>query len=207
MHEIGHSLGLSHTYDLPALTIMGSNTIPGAPAAEPVFPGDADVIHGQFLFPTAANDIDLYRFEVPESGRVTAEIIAERMQPSSSLLDATLTLYRETATANGVTRELIASNDDYYSSDSWLNVWLEAGIYYLAVTSSGTVGIDPTIDNTGFGGKSEGLYELNLSFVADSASTLADLPRRPSWTEMPTVHPAANLTSGSRVGRRSSSTR
>lgn len=178
MHEIGHSLGLGHTYDLPALTIMGSNTIPGAPAVEPVFPGDADVIHGQFLYPTAADDIDLYRFEVPESGRVTAEIVAERMKPSSSLLDANLTLYRESTTANGVTRELIASNDDYYSSDSWLDVWLEAGTYYVAVSSSGNVGFDPATDNTGFGGKSEGLYELSLSFIADSASTLVDTPRQ-----------------------------
>ncbi len=69
MHEIGHSLGLGHTYDLPSLTIMGDNTIPGAPAAEPVFPGDGDIIHGQFLFPPAADDIDLYRFEVTEPGR------------------------------------------------------------------------------------------------------------------------------------------
>ncbi|MHB9077543.1 MAG: Ig-like domain-containing protein [Pirellulaceae bacterium] len=174
MHEIGHALGLGHTYDLPALTIMGSNSIPGAPAPEPVFPGNADVIHGQFLYPPGANDIDLYRFEVPESGRVTAEIIAERMEPSSSLLDSTLTLYQEKVTPAGVTREVIARNDDYYSSDSWLDLWLEAGIYYVAVTSSGNVGFNPQTDNTGFGGKSEGLYELNLSFVADSASTIVD---------------------------------
>ncbi len=141
MHEIGHSLGLGHTYDLPALTIMGSNSIPGAPPAEPVFPGDADVIHGQFLYPPAADDIDLYRFEVPESGRVTAEIVAERMTPSSSLLDATLTLYQEKVTPAGVTREVIARNDDYYSSDSWLDLWLEAGIYYIAVTSYGQRGL------------------------------------------------------------------
>ncbi len=85
------------------------------------------MIHGQFLYPPAANDIDLYRFEVPESGRVTAEIVAERMTPSSSLLDATLTLYQEKVTPAGVTREVIARNDDYYSSDSWLDLWLEAG--------------------------------------------------------------------------------
>ncbi|MHB0959585.1 MAG: tandem-95 repeat protein [Pirellulaceae bacterium] len=178
MHEIGHSLGLGHTYDLPALTIMGSNTIPGAPAAEPVFPGDADVIHGQFLYPTAANDVDLYQFEVPESGRVTAEIVAERMEPNSSLLNATLTLYQEKVTSTGITREVIARNDDYYSSDSWLDLWLEAGIYYIAVTSTGNVGFNPQTDNTGFGGTSEGLYQLSLSFVADSASTLVDTTRR-----------------------------
>lgn len=180
MHEIGHSLGLGHTYDLPELTIMGSNRIPEAPPAEPVFPGDADVIHAQFIYPPAANDIDLYRFEVPEAGRVTAEIVAERMAPSSSLLDAALTLYQETATPQGVARQVIASNDDYYSSDPWLEVWLEAGVYYIAVTSSGNVGFDPAIDNTGFGGTSEGLYELTLSFVADSASTLVDAQHQTS---------------------------
>ena len=73
---------------------------------------------------------------------------------------------------------MIARNDDYYSSDSWLDLWLEAGIYYIAVTSTGNVGFDPQTDNTGFGGTSEGLYELNLSFVADSASTLVDAPHQ-----------------------------
>ena len=174
MHEIGHSLGLGHTYDLPSLTIMGSNTIPGAPPAEPVFPGAADIIHGQFLYPPAANDIDLYQFEMTESGRLTAEIVAERMLPSSSLLDATLTLYQETTGAGGVTREVIARNDDYYSSDSWLNMWLDAGTYYIAVTSTGNEGLNPETDDTGFGGTTEGLYHLNLSFVADSASTIVD---------------------------------
>ena len=174
MHEIGHALGLGHTYDLPALTIMGDNTIPGAPPVEPVFPGNADIIHAQFLYPLAANDIDLYRFEVTESGRFAAEIVAERMSPNSSLLDATLTLYRETTGPDGVTREVIARNDDYYSSDSWLDLWVDAGTYYVAVTSAGNEGFDPENDDTGYGGKSEGLYHLNLSFAADSASTIVD---------------------------------
>ena len=52
------------------------------------------------------------------------------------------------------------------------------GIYYIAVTAKGNVGFNPQTDNTGFGGKSEGLYQLNLSFVADSASTLVDAPRQ-----------------------------
>ena len=84
------------------------------------------------------------------------------MSPSSSLLDSALTLYQETTGAGGVTREVIARNDDYYSSDSWLEMWLDAGTYYVAVTSTGNEGFDPETDDTGFGGTTEGLYHLNL---------------------------------------------
>ena len=64
MHEIGHSLGMGHTDELPNLTIMN-----GFGVGEPVFPGDADIIHGRRLFPQyhpATDSIDLpYDPKVP----------------------------------------------------------------------------------------------------------------------------------------------
>ena len=83
MHEIGHNLGLGHTYDLSNLTIMG-----GFGTGEPVFPGDNDLIHGRYLFKPESTDIDLYRFEITEAGWFTAEVVAERFEPDSSLLDS-----------------------------------------------------------------------------------------------------------------------
>ncbi len=98
-----------------------------------------------------------------------AEIIAERLTESSQL-DAVLSLYQETA--NGP--ELIARNDDYFSEDSFVGLNLEAGSYYLAVTSTGNVAFDPTIEKTGLGGTSDGPYDLRLDFHPREDNFLVD---------------------------------
>ena len=87
----------------------------------------------------------------PDEGReglFTAETFAQRL-PNSSSLDTVLTLYRENP--NG-TREVIARNDDYFSRDSFIEVNLGAGVYYIGVSASGNTNFDPTIDDTGLGG-------------------------------------------------------
>ncbi|TWU66700.1 Thermophilic serine proteinase precursor [Crateriforma conspicua] len=66
---------------------------------EPVFPGNQDILHGQYLHRPESIDVDLYRFEVDlpqgrEFGTLTAETFAERLA-DSSMLDTTLALYQE----------------------------------------------------------------------------------------------------------------
>ncbi len=95
---------------------------------------------------------------------------------NSSLLNTVLTLYRETTDGSGrLTREIVSRNDDYYSSDSYIDLDVEPGTYYVMVTSSGMTGVDPTILDSGFGGRSDGLYNLKVSLTPPASQTIVDL--------------------------------
>ncbi|MCU0872345.1 MAG: S8 family serine peptidase, partial [Pirellulaceae bacterium] len=157
-HEIGHAIGLGHAYDLPAL--MGE----GLP--NDVFPGDNDIVNAQRLWRPDANDIDLYRFEVTSPGILQAETVAERAA-SYSFLNTVLTLF-------GRDGEILARNDDYFSNDSFLQLNLSPGIYYVGVTSRGNTQYDPSVPDTGFGGLTDGPYQLKLGFVLDERTALVD---------------------------------
>ena len=167
MHEIGHSLGLDHTYDLSA--IMSDLT------GEGVFPGDYDTIHLAQLYPANGSDVDVYQFSLPTAGRLTAETIVGRPgQPVVSLLDSVLTLYRLDPSTGK--RELIARNDDFYGIDSFIGLDLDQGTYFLAVTSAGNTAFDPAVADSGYGGRSDGDYQIRLGFQPKSsaATTIVD---------------------------------
>ncbi len=176
MHEIGHLLGLGHTYDLPALTIMGSEgDLSFGQPAEGVFPGDHDLVHGQYLFRPESNDVDLYKIQLTERGVFSAETIASR-QAEPSLLDSVLTLYRARVDSTGrvISRELIARNDDYYNSDSFLQVELEPGTYFVGVSANGNMDYDPAVEDSGSGGLSQGNYQLRLNFRPAVNTSIVD---------------------------------
>ncbi len=179
MHEIGHALGYLHDDASPPLTIMnggaegtsgsgGLTTVPGLPAAEPVFPGDIDIANGQHIIRPDANDINMYQFTLAQAGTVSLETIAERL-PNASLLDTVLTVFD----ANG---NKIASNDNYYGSDSFVQLDLAAGTYYVGVTSVGNTSYNPLVPGSGSGGTSQGAYDLRLDFLPDAVSGLVSAP-------------------------------
>ena len=67
-------------------------------------------------------------------------------------------------------KNLIAQNDNYFGTDSYLNLHLPAGTYYVAVTVAGNQ-FNPAIPDSGNGGKSTGSYELRLSFQPDRTAS------------------------------------
>ena len=314
---IGLLIGLERASDLSASTIMAMN--PGFLNAsisvlgdnEPVFPGNTDVLHGQFVHRPDSVDIDLYRFEVDlddptQTGILTAETFAERLA-DSSLLDTSLTLFEENTASittdfglgidlsvtftsllsgrqgngsritfvqtdrsvgdteirvlraqdasgvdvsNGIlvdfprlgvnVTEVLASdlvdainddafassifrasipvgdpatniidvdlgtfsplrldgggltriqvNDDYFGEDSRIRASLGEGVYYLGVAASGNDQYDPTITGSGYGGRTQGAYDLHLKFepqvdetdvIRDRDGTRTDVPGTP----------------------------
>ncbi len=160
MHEIGHLLGYGHAFDLVGGTVMGNGT------TEPVFPGNYDIIHGQHMYRPDSIDVDVYRFELTQLGTLSLEVLAERLN-NASRLDSVITLYREIPDPDRpgtVTYEQLAQNDDYYSEDSFTELYLPAGVYYVGVSASGNDQYDSNVENTGIGGTSQGEYRLRLSF-------------------------------------------
>ena len=170
MHEIGHAMGLPHSYDLPS--IMGYGL-----TGENVFPGDYDTIHLRQLFPTTVTDIDVYSFTVADRGRLSAETVAGRPGSTvNSFVDTVLSLYREDVVGTTTTRTLVARNDDYYGRDSFVGLDLEPGKYFVAVTSTGNDQFNLEVADSGYGGRTRGPYELRLGFtpVPSSTATIVD---------------------------------
>ncbi len=160
---IGNLLGLGGTDDLEGFTTQAFSSIlaPGV-GTEIVLPGDAEIVHGQYLYRPDSKDIDLYQFRLPTPGRISIEAFAERMS-QASMLDTQIRLYQQLANGSWVE---VAANDDYYSSDSFVELELGAGNYIVGVSASGNNQYDPTIADSGLNGRSQGNYQLRMDFRA-----------------------------------------
>ncbi|WP_253156168.1 tandem-95 repeat protein [Stieleria tagensis] len=171
MHELGHSIGFGHEYELDSGAIMAG---PGT-VDDFVYPGKHDVVHGQYLFRPDNTDADFYSFTVPagETGLVNAATFAERLE-TGSLLDTNLALYKRV----GSEIVLLSSNDDSFGTDSALEFQVNEGEYFIAVTSTGNQDLDPTISGSGGGGNTQGDYELRLKFTPNSR-TIVDAAGTP----------------------------
>jgi len=180
MRGIGVLLGLGNADELPQSTVQNSNAITD-PNVENVFPGNADIIHGQYIFRPEGKDIDLYRFVVPDSGgSLSLQAITER-QSNSSLLDASLKLYRNEGSASQPKWVEVAANEDYFSQDPRISLgFVKPGEYIVGVSAKGNTSYDPSIDDSGLGGRSEGKYDLRIDFAPPAASTLTDADSAPT---------------------------
>ncbi len=190
MNSIGQLLGLSYANDLPVGTVMRFDTVndigrsnitskSGSSNAttvnvfysEPSYPGDQDVVHGQFLYRPDNRDVDTYRFVVPagESGRLRIESVAERLS-TASLLDTHVTLFKMTAEGPVV----VALNDNSFGTDSSISIDLEsqpaAVTYFLSITGKGNEDFNPVVPNSGSGAVTQGNYELRINFDSNAVA-------------------------------------
>src|SRR6185437_681837 len=81
IQQIGRLLGLGYDAEGAPGTVMGlggADPATGAPA-EPVFPGNADILHGQYIFRPQSDNVDMYQFTVNSAGTLDAETIAQRL--------------------------------------------------------------------------------------------------------------------------------
>ncbi|GIW99402.1 MAG: hypothetical protein KatS3mg111_2735 [Pirellulaceae bacterium] len=177
MQGIGRLLGIGMNEESADFNIQKSNSIvaPGV-GSEIVLPGDADILHGRFLYRPDSTDIDLYQFSLPTDGKVSIEAFAERMRGTNNLLNTYIRLYQQNDQGEWVE---IAANDDYYSSDSFIELELQQGNYIVGVSASGNNAYDPAIPGTGLGGTSQGQYKLRLDFQPPADAILRDATGTP----------------------------
>lgn len=172
MQTVGFLLGLGYNYQAPGYTVMGGDGANNAAGGEPVFPGDYDILYGRYLLPPVGNDINTYRFELPRSGTLSLETFANRLSQldpnrAPSELNTVITLFDSAG-------RIVARNDDYYGNDSFLQLQLSAGVYFVTVTSTGNTNFDPTIADTGAGGTTQGGYQLRMSFSPTQTTGIID---------------------------------
>ncbi|HEV3344703.1 MAG TPA: choice-of-anchor L domain-containing protein, partial [Pirellulales bacterium] len=163
-----------------------------------------DGVHPQVTFEFAANGRALTDGNVPiaysssqdSAHNVAMEIanaingaaaqtgldVTDSVQFDQVVLNGPVTL-TESASQGGVTytvsRQIISRNDDYFGTDSFINMQLAPGVYYLAVTSKGNTQFNPNVANSGSGGTTQGPYELDLNYTPAPTNTLTDLAGNP----------------------------
>ncbi len=118
---------------------------------------------GNGLFATL--DVDLYRIDIPRGGQLTAEVVAKRLN-SGSTLDSVLRLFN----AQG---NQIASNDQFYGQDSFIDLFVTTGgTYYIGVSGFGNDRYNNRVAGSGTT-QSRGAYTLKIgaALVGDDRVT------------------------------------
>ncbi|MEO1527696.1 MAG: peptidase, partial [Planctomycetota bacterium] len=107
------------------------------------------------------------------SSIVRAEITIGDSQTDISVNDAPPLPVR--LSGGGLTE--LARNDDYFSEDSRIVASLGEGVYYIGVSASGNDSYDPAVADSGFGGRTQGEYDLHIKFEpqVDEVDVIRDL--------------------------------
>ena len=122
---------------------------------------------------TVQDIIDAIKSSVAASSLVRVSLItgAASTKVGDNLLS------QNPVTLVGGDMKLISQNDDYFGRDSLITQSLGSGVYYLGVSASGNGDYNASIEGTGFGGQSEGNYDLRMTFRAavDASQTIQDV--------------------------------
>ncbi|MEL6106099.1 MAG: peptidase, partial [Planctomycetota bacterium] len=107
------------------------------------------------------------------SSIIRAELTLGDPQTDVSINDAPPQPVR--LTGGGLTK--LTQNDDYFSEDSRLIASLGEGVYYIGVSASGNDAYDPAVADSGFGGRTQGAYDLHIKFEpqVDEVDVIRDL--------------------------------
>ncbi|TWU47288.1 Dockerin type I repeat protein [Rubripirellula tenax] len=189
LRGVGSLLGIGNTFEqvpgvasgsLPGLydpTLFPVTTAANGFSIEPDFLSTSDIIPGQALHRPEIRDADLYKFTVEKTGRISIESFAQRLQ-DTSLLDTDLQLWKLNATTGKY--DLVARNADFYGNDSFIGIDVApnsggaAATYVLGVTAAGNEDYNPNIEGSGGGGRSQGRYDMRISFVSSQVNTIVD---------------------------------
>jgi hypothetical protein len=117
---------------------------------------------------TAQDVVDALNTDTDSNTLVSAVVISGNA--ATNVRAPTINYSPLNLTGGANVRTNIARNDNYFGTDSRISLRLAAGTYYLAVTASGNDNFDPNIPNSGAGGRTNGKYQLDLSFLPDSPS-------------------------------------
>lgn len=88
----------------------------------------------------------------------------------ANMIDVALSDFSPIRLSGGGTVPL-TRNDDYFSNDSLLTAQVGNGVYYIGVSASGNDQYDPSIPESGFGGRTQGEYELLVKFEPQVSQT------------------------------------
>ncbi|MFK8112175.1 MAG: hypothetical protein AB8B91_08220, partial [Rubripirellula sp.] len=193
LRGVGALLGIGNTFELPAGDASGGSSPdepnslgftpadPGVPV-EPDFLTEGNIIVGQALHRPESDDVDFYSFRANSNGRVTLETFAQRLE-ASSMLDSRLSLYQVIDPVAGDYR-LVATNDDFFSDDSFISVDLELPRdatnsviptdFIIGVSASGNDNYNGEVDGSALGGLTEGAYDLRVTFESQVGATITD---------------------------------
>jgi len=192
LRGIGSLLGIGDTFEQVPGVASGSNPALYNPALfpeddlstptdfsiEPDFLSTSDIIPGQALHRPEIKDADLYRFTISEPGRLTIETFAER-KLETSLLDTDLKLWRQDPATGEY--QLVARNDDFYGNDSFLGIAVMPdpgdvrANYIVGITAKGNDTYNPDIAGSGGGGRSQGFYDMRITFQRSEADAITDV--------------------------------